>query len=282
MSALAEALPVRRAHEPGIVLGLPIEQYHADPALSNSGLRDFQRSPLHYYALHLDPARPPEEPKAGQLAGAMAHCAILEPAQFPRRYVIGPEGRRNTKAWDAFEATLAAGQTGVKADEYHAAFAQAHSVRRHPEVAKLLASGRSEVSAFWRDDATGVMCRCRPDWVHSTPHGVILVDCKTVGDASATEFARQIARKNYHCQDPWYWDGYEQASGIEVLGFVFVGVETAYPYACSVVMIDSAARDKGRQINRELLDRFAECQRTDRWPGYSDGVEVVELPRWAA
>jgi hypothetical protein len=267
----------------GLVHDLANEAYHAGPGISNSGLAMIAKSPAHYFGLHLDPKRPPPTEKAGQLEGTLAHCAILEPGEFDKRYVVGPPGRRGTKAWDAFEATLQPGQIGIKADQRAVAFAQAAAVRALPDVAALLSIGKPEVSAYWIDEATGELCRCRPDWVHPVnDDSVILLDVKTYSDASPHEFARQVARKGYHVQDAFYSDGYAIASGKKVLGFVFVAVESDYPHLACPCMLDDDGRDRGRAEYRRLLDVYAECRRTSTWAGYSQTVELITVPRWAA
>lgn len=273
---------MNREDVPTVLHDVPIAVYHASAGVSNSGLADFARSPRHYHALHLDPDRPPREETAAQLAGNLAHCAILEPEAFATRYVVGPNCRRGTKLWDAFEASLSSGQTGIKPDDHFNAKAQAASVRALPEVAALLARGHPEVSAYWIDPSTGQLCRCRPDWVHPVGDpGVILLDVKTCGDASPHEFARQCARMGYHRQAAFYSDGYALASGRPVLGFVFIAVETAWPYAASAVMLDDESTQKGRAEIAALLPRFAACTQAGTWPGYSSAIELVSLPSWA-
>jgi hypothetical protein len=283
-----------------IVHGMPIDEYHASAGISCSGLHDFVRSPLHYYALHRDPARPPREDKAGQLEGTLAHCAILEPGEFHRRYAVLPADapRRPTEAqWNAKNPSpqsveamewwrrwsdRSAGVVTISAEQNSVALRQAASVNALPEVAALLSRGHAEVSAFWIDDATGEPCRCRPDWVHPIDDKrVILMDVKTCGDASPADFLRQIARKGYHRQAPWYSDGYAVSAGVEVAAFVFAAVESAWPYAACAVMLDDDSLQQGRRENRALLDRYAECNRTNTWPGYSAAIELVSLPAWA-
>lgn len=265
----------------GLREGLGIEQYHAGPGISKSGLDTIARSPAHFHALHMDPARPPRKTKAGQLEGELAHCATLEPAEFLRRYAVGPAVSRATKEWKAFvEANP--GRTAIQPDQYDTAMRQAESVRKLPEIREALERGQPEVSAYWMDEETGVLCRCRPDWTHDCGgNGVILLDLKTYSDARADEFARQVARKRYHVQDAFYRDGYAAASGRDVLAFVFVAVESEWPHAASALMLDDASMAKGQRLYRRDLKTYADCLRADTWPGLGDSIHVINLPAWA-
>lgn len=291
---------MKREFIPGIVHGLDIDAYHAMEPISKSGLDSIDLSSAIFFARHRDPNRPPARERAGQLEGNLAHCAILEADQFEKRYAIVPESapRRPTEAqwnakkpspdsvmamqwWSEFNERTN-GATIITHDQYEAALRQAVSVRALPEVGDALASGKPEVSAFWIDEETGVECRCRPDWVHPVgEESVLLLDVKTYSIASASEFRRQVARKRYDVQAAYYSDGYEKASGKTVLGFIFLAVETEWPFAANAFMLDDESLESGRQKYRANLRTYAECLRTGKWPGYSAGIDVIRLPSWA-
>lgn len=284
------ATATRRSTEPrvpgalGLFAGIPIDAYHAGEGLSRTQLLDFAKSPLHYFALHRDPRRPPAPgERDGQLEGQLAHCAILEPDEFEHRYAIGPDVRRNTTAWRAFVDNHPH-RVCVQEDQVAVAEWQAVRVRELKDVGALLVtkSARAEVSAYWRDATTGLLCRCRPDLAAPVGAGdqVILADVKTTGDASPAEFAHQVQRKDYALQAAYYSDGYAAASGQAVIGFVFIAVETSWPFAACACMLDDASLEAGRRRYRELLDRFAVCQAQDKWPSYSDTIELITLPPW--
>ncbi|MGZ0105175.1 PD-(D/E)XK nuclease-like domain-containing protein [Achromobacter sp. KK8] len=280
MNAITE--PVALIDAPCTIEGQDIEAYHRGPGISKTGLDHVARSPALFYALHLDPARPAEKERAGQLEGQLAHCAILEPAEFDKRYSVGPDVSRATKAWKEWEASLPAGVIAIKPDQRETALRQAESVRRLPDVAEALAAGRPEVSAYWIDPDTGVLCRCRPDWVHPAGEsGVVLLDVKTFSDASPAEFARQIARKRYHVQDAFYSEGYARAAGVDVLGFVFVAVETEWPFAASAVMLDEPGKRQGAIDMRRDLTTYAACLKANDWPGHGAAIHQVSMPAWA-
>lgn len=286
----------------GLHYDLAIEQYHGSGVgISKSGLDDIERSPLHYYASHLDPDRPKEEERKGRgLDGSLFHCALFEPDEFEKRYVIIPADApgRPTEAmlnaakpsessiarikwWADFDAANN-GRTVISADQGTMAWRMADSARKLPEIRTALSRGKSEVSAYWKDERTGELCRCRPDFVADVGGGqVILIDGKSYSDASPADFARQIARMRYDVQASLYTDGYQIAANVEVIGFVFVAVELKWPHAACPIAIDDDGMESGRRKYRRNLDTYAHCRRTGEWPGFPQTVQVVSLPRWA-
>lgn len=263
-----------------IVYDLSIEQYHADrDSISKSGLDLIDKCPAIFHAWQSTNA-PKRESKPGQLEGHLAHCAILEPEEFSKRYVVGPAVNRNTKIWKEF--VEANELFAIQPDQYEAAMRQGESVRALHEIREALARGRAEVSAFWTDSVTGVQCRCRPDFVHEVSNdSAVLLDVKTYSSASAHEFRKQCAKKRYFVQDALYSDGYATASGLDVLAFVFVAVETEYPYAASAMMLDPESKRQGRLAYLRNLSTYAECARANTWPGYGDLIQMISLPNWA-
>lgn len=285
---------------PGVKHGIDIAVYHAMPGISKTGLDCIERSPAHYYAWHLDPHRPEPKARAGQLEGNLAHCAILEPMEFSKRYVVVPpdaprrpsDAQWNAKKpspdsvaamewWTAFGAEHH-GKTVITAAQYECAMRQAESARQLHEVVEVLDRAQTEVSAVWIDPISGELCRCRPDCVAEFGgRRVVLLDVKTCGDASASEFRRHVARKRYHVQDAFYSDGYAMAAGMEVMGFVFIAIESEWPYQAAALMLDDDSREQGRTEYRRNLNTYAECRRTGVWPGYGHEVQIIELPSWA-
>jgi hypothetical protein len=265
----------------GLVPTMPNAEYHALNALGSSGIKRLARSPAHYFA-SIDPAAPKQEATAAMKAGTLAHCALLEPGELYRRYVVRPDGLDlRTKEGKAWAASMPADLELISHQQMDTALMQADSVRSLPDVAALLSRGSAEVSAFWLDEATGVHCKCRPDWVSPAGDGVVLVDLKTCQDASPEGFPKTIARFGYHLQAAWYSKGYEQASGKRVLGFVFACVESDYPHAAAAYMLDDESIDKGHAECQRLLNLFAECRSANRWPAYSTEIQPLTLPAWA-
>lgn len=290
---------IRLPDEPGVYHAISNAVYHSSPALSCTGLHSLAISPFHYWANHLNPDRPPREETKGQRHGTLAHCSILEPNEFDARYMRIPENAptrpqerwRNAKKpsydtlaafeyWDALDAKVKeSGKQVITAEEYETAMRQGESVRRTvPEFVELLAAGEAETSLVWRDESTGVLCRIRPDL--RVPTMRILVDVKTFNSADPNEFARQVARMDYHMQGAFYSDGDAAVTGEDIRAFLFLAVEDDYPYAASLNLLDERDIDVGRAKARRLTNLYAACRATGEWPAFP-GINQVSLPAWA-
>src|SRR4029453_14156164 len=160
----------------GLIERMPAHQYFKIEALSNSGMTKLlERSPWHYKMSFSEEAESHvTAPSAQMFNGTLTHCAVLEPLEWPKRYVVGPEVDKRTKEWKAFVAnTTTMGLEVVSQLEHDLAFAQAQAVRSVPLIADLLTDGKPEVSCFWHEEVdidgehkVKVLCKARIDWVH--------------------------------------------------------------------------------------------------------------------
>jgi exodeoxyribonuclease VIII len=262
---------------------MPSERYHRIAAMSAGGLKRMRQSPAHFFGMQLDPDRPePGEPSPAMKAGTLFHTALFEADQIEARYIVKPEGMSfSSKEGKAWKAALPAGIEAIDADQLSKARTQAKRVRADPDMAALLSEGVPEASAFWVDDHTGELCKCRPDWTSPAGDGVILVDGKSCPDASPDGFGRTAWNMGYLHTAAWYIDGYEAATGLKVYGYVFAAVEHDWPHVAKGWMVPDDLLEKARAENRRLLDLYAECKRTSNWPGYSAGISLITLPAWA-
>ena len=245
-------------------------EYHADPAVSASHVKAVMQSPYHYWSRYLDPQRPIVEPTAAMKLGSLAHCAVLEPDELSKRYAIAPDRRSN--AGKAVAAEMATnGIEAVSEPEMTLALNMAASVRSHSQASLLLSDGKAEHSFWWNDLATGLRCKCRPDWYQNTT----IVDLKTCQDASPNGFARACAAFGYHTQAAHY------LKGTFADRFVFIAVEKTYPYAVGVYQLNAASMAAGAEQCRIGLQAISDCRAINEWPGYTVGIETIAMPNWA-
>jgi len=257
--------------------------YHAHPAISKSHLDQVARSPLHYWADFLDPNRQPREATPAMAIGTAVHTHVLELGQWDSRYAIAPESiDRRTKMgkaeWEVF-TTAATGRTVLSRADAELVMRMGHAVYSHPAAAYLLGlPGKAETTHMWHDEISGLQCKCRPDWLLND--GSMIVDLKTTEDASPKAFQQSIAKWRYHVQAAWYLYGIEKATGKRPEQFIFIAVEKKPPYACAVYVADAQMIEIGAQTARADLDKLNVCKAANYWPGYSDQVEVINLPPW--
>jgi exodeoxyribonuclease VIII len=259
------------------------ESYHRHPAVSKSRLDSIARSPLHYWAKHLDPNRWPAEATPAMVIGSAVHTSVLEPDQWDANYAVTPAGiNRRTNAgkaeWDVF-TTAAGSRTVISREDADLVSKISEGVFAHPAAGGLLGlPGKAETSLFWKDAETGLECKCRPDFL--LDDGSTIVDLKTTESASPADFMQSIVKFRYHVQAAWYLHGVEQATGKRPEQFVFVCIEKRPPFACAVYVAAPEMVQIGWDTARANLNRLAECMAADAWPGYSDQVELINLPPW--
>ena len=258
--------------------------YHAHPAVSKSHLNQVARSPLHYWASFLDPNRQPRETTPAMAIGTAVHTHVLELDQWDSRYAIAPESiDRRTKMgkaeWEVF-TTAATGRTVLSRADAELVMRMGHAVYSHPAAAMLLKHlpGKAETTHMWDDAATGLQCKCRPDWL--TDDGSLIIDLKTTEDASPAGFRKSIANWRYHVQAAWYLNGIEQATGTRPDQFIFICVEKKAPFAVAVYAADAEMIQIGNEAAARDLDVLATCKAAGAWPGYSDQIETINLPSW--
>jgi len=266
----------------GIYSGISNDDYHGGVGVSKSGLDVLARSPLHYWAKYIDPNRERKEPTPAMKLGTAIHTAVLEPDEFSKRHMVAPVVDRRTKdgkaTWEQFVADAeAAGADLISAEDFATCQAISQQVRQHPTARKVFANGTPELSAYWTDAETGLLCKCRPDWL-GLP---LIVDLKSTEDASAEGFAKSAWNYRYWVQAAWYVDGIEQATGQRPDAFVFAAFEKSAPYACAFYFADEAMLDMGRREYRKQLRVLAECKAADKWPGYPTDVLPLGVPAWA-
>lgn len=277
----AEPLTITK---PG-VYDIPAEDYHLDPipggSLSSSGARKLlpPSCPALYKYEH---DNPPATRKTFEI-GHAAHALAL--GTGPELVLVDHE-KWNTNAIKAEVAEIRErGAVPLKREEYERLHAMAAALRKHPAAAALFAegTGHAEQSLFWEDPPTGVKRRARLDWLPAFNDGrrMVLPDYKSCVSAEKEALERAMDNYGYHCQGAWYVDAV-RALGLagDDAAFVLVAQEKTPPYLVNVLEPDAMAMRIARARNRESIELYASCVAEDRWPGYSDQVELASLPNW--
>ena len=269
--------------EPGIYEDLTNREYHQSDAVSRSDIPLILRSPAHYWAAKIDPDRDPYDEKPAKRFGSAFHMYLLERDKFETKYEVLPEyiskmAKNNNKYKDYIAEVQTRNRLPLTTLDMKKIKKMTFQVENHPDASLLIKDALCEVSFYWVDEDTGVLCKCRPDvW----EKGLAIPDIKTTEDAREWEFSKSIANYEYHLQNVFYCDGVEAATG-ERLPMPFIAIEKQSPYAVSVYEIDDDEKlASARNRYKKALDIYAHCRALNQWPAYPPGVKLISLPSWA-
>lgn len=270
---------------PGVYPDMPADQYHADPvpggSLSSTGARKLLAPSCPALYRHWADNREPYKKEFS--FGSAAHALVL--GAGPKVVVIEYGDWRTNDAKEKRAEVLAAGDIPVLPHELAVVKQMAAQIKEHPEAAAAFApgSGRPEVSIFWQDSETGVRCRARFDWLRHAPTNgrVVAPDYKTAVAVDPESLQKAIYNHGYHIQAAFYLDGLRRLglSGPDAQ-FLFIFQLKTAPYIVTPVQLDPLALQIGRYEMTNARRTYAECVTSGRWPGFTDGVEILPLPRW--
>ncbi|MDI9914393.1 PD-(D/E)XK nuclease-like domain-containing protein [Rhodococcus sp. IEGM 1379] len=270
--------------EPGVYGGITDEVYHGDRiSLSSSGARKLLAPSCPAKFRH-EQDNPPAPKKVFDF-GHAAHSLVLgygsELREIPDK-LLASNGAVSTAAAKEFVANARTeGAVALKPAEHQKVHEMADAIRSHETAAELLSNGKPEQSLYWRDQATGIMRRARPDWLPNvTGSRLVITDYKTAVSADENDFVRAAGDYGYHCQAPWYCDGIIELGIHPDPEFVFVVQEKEPPYLVNVVQLAPEAIELGRQLNRIAIETYVTCRQTGIWPGYGEDIKLVDLPPW--
>lgn len=250
-------------------------EYRAADAVNWSSLKYLRDgSPLHYrHAL-----ANPRKDTPGLMLGRALHKLVLEPDTFAQDFaVFDGDGTRASAAYKAFAAANE-GRSVLKADELADTRNAAAALRAYPPAVEYLTApdAIAERPIFWTDKRTGMLCKAKPDLV--VPSLRAVVDVKSTATADPHRFGLVAGRMGYPLQMEHYAAGVEAVYGFEPERIVFLVVETDPPHDCAVLAMDLLHRRQARKDLDALLERLAECRRTDTWPGRYPSASYIQLP----
>ena len=284
--------------EPGVYQGVTFEQYRAFTGAVNwhTLWRLLEESPAH---AKYEMAYGTKETEALAF-GSLTDFVLLEPGRFAQEAVIEPEigeglaprrpNKRQIEAkkpspatiaairyWQEFDAKTA-GKIVVARADYDRVL-QIERAVRSAQCKDYIVGGRAQVCIVWVDPATGLLCKARLDYERYAGMNHYINDLKTSRSAKKEYWKWAIRKYGYDGQLAYYDFGWKQAVGESSLCSWVVaekdGLCVVKPYECGEKTLQ-----RGRNIYRRALDKWAECVRKNEWPDYG-GPEIIELDDWA-
>ena len=235
----------------------------------------------------------PGEPTPAMKRGTMAHCYLLQPAEFKRRYVQMPSFEM-----DDANCTKKGKPSTSKATEYYETkVAEFYAENRGSEI--ILESDRqwcAGIAGGVIADPTAKLLLDSCDWevpLFGKIEGVEvkglvdLLDANTLGDVKTTVsvhprmFGASAAKLHYPFKLSWYRELARQ-NGYPIDTVYLIAVESKGPFDCGVFEIPTSELDNAFTRVCEVLRSYKLAKKTGEWPGVSGGkVDVLNTPLWA-
>jgi hypothetical protein len=268
------AVEVPPATEPG-VYELDDAAYFGGPlartSLSSTGVRELLTCPakFRYRQQH---GRP--DTRAFDV-GHAAHCLVL--GEGPELVRIDADKWLTKAVKEEVAAVRERGAVPLRPADWDAVHGMAAAIQDHPHAPKLFSRGVPERTLVWRDEATGVLCRLKADWLR--PDG--LVDYKSCDKADLDSLRKSVWNYGYYIQAAFYLRGFRARFDAEPF-FAFVAQEKDAPWLVQTFQLREDYLAYGDRKCAEALALYARCAEADEWPGYpTDDIPEIEAPAWA-
>lgn len=237
----------------GIYFGLPAAEYHADPALGSSGIKDLLISPLTYSVNAA--LKGADDSTAAKDKGNAFHKRLLEgPEAFAQHYAVKPSKDDYPDAIDGVKALQArcsdlgltksgtiaelcarirqadpdavlwpdimaafeaenAGKEIISADTMAEIDRHARIVEVHEGAMNAFRGGVPEVSMFWHDEH-GIPCKLRTDYLKVRAAVDLKSFSNSLGLPVDDAVGRQMANYGYFVQGVHYMSGIEATKAL--------------------------------------------------------------------
>ena len=267
--------------EPGIYENLPAAEYHAAPGASHSRLeilKDHSPAELKFQMDNPEPEGAIIGCGDAMEFGSAFHDAVLLPEKYGLEYRTLPFRDMRAKGAEDW-CKENAGKKILRPDAAERITAMRGAILDHKAAANLIsAATHKELSLFWIDSPTGVLCKMRADIVIVEKTNAVVMDLKTTTNPGPEAFAGAIEAFGYFRQAAMYLDGLNY-HGIPADSFGFIPISKEPPHTVAVYALDSEAIEIGMRENRKLLNLYAICGKSGFWPAYPK-IEKISLPEW--
>lgn len=247
--------------------------YFAHPAISNTKLGWFKRSPAHFQYFQKNPQ--PE--KEAWVIGGATHCILFEPEVFKRDFwVLNEDDRpypkenylnKENQKWRKEQIAAHSHKKVITLTEHRMVEDMMAVLQDHEFAQELLSECVFEKEIYWIDPITGLECKKKVDAENSKHR----VDYKTTDNAEPEKWQRKV----------WGYDYYRQAGFYDLdipKPFYFIVQEKEPPYGISVHRCTQDMINYGKDKAYEIMHRIKACQEQNFWPGYESKIFYTKPP----
>ncbi len=263
---------------------LSIDDYHKDPALGSSSLREFAKNKTLYAMRHISRTLPPRGSPQMDL-GNIIDSAILEPeklasmvAVIPRE-VLNKDGHRKGSSWTEWAAAHG-DKCLLTPYEYSDVRKIIDSTYQCYPAAQLLRDCTEQLSVFWDyelPDGTCIPAKCRYDGYCDGG----FFDLKTTSKG-IENFTYAVKDYDYLTQAAWYAHGFTELQP-ELPEIHWIVVETTPPFECAVFTVPDGFTEWAYDRITNLMNDYQRCLSKQAWNNeiYQTIQRInIDLTKW--
>lgn len=207
------------------------KEYFDNPALNQSVAKVIlQKSPLHAKSVYDN--RNDDATDAMNI-GSIVHDLVLRGINCAE--VLDFENFRTKEARLAKETSIAKGKIPIIKSKFDEIIKMVDALKNHFDKDYPFSNGQAELPVYFKIGDTE--CKAKFDYVLNDKN--IIIDYKTTTDANPSVFGRKIFQMGYDFQAAWYSLALEQLRNTEKTQFIFIVQEIDFPFAVSVIELDS-------------------------------------------
>jgi hypothetical protein len=258
------------------ILNISLDEYFEHPAFSASVAKTLiSRSPLHAKVAAS------EKPSKILDRGTSIHRLVL--GKGKDFAVIQHSDWRTKDAQAQRDAARAQGLIPVLAHEFEDYCNAAESIRVQLADRKLVLDGESELAIEWEEQTPHGPVLCKGMLDHVWLDTGIILDLKVTENAAPSSVERTSENLNYAIQHAAYT---RALTALEPdlagrVAFAFAFCEPEPPHAINLCEPDGIFRELGERRWVRAVHTWAECTKTNHWPGYGPAVNPLTSPSWA-
>jgi len=243
--------------------------------ISKTGLDYIERSPLDYWWKFVNPQRDPYVKSKDTLFDEALRMSVFQPELFAGHYVQysrKDERSQIAKSENAAmqRATAERGQEIMSPSDFQKITEIRQSLLNHSACKEIIGNGT--VGQAVRFTASDVEIKLLPHWIYAES---VVIYLYTDTDPSETGFIKNCANSKHYKRAALQMD----ALGVEEFIFIVCGKES--PHKIGVYQLDDRAVNFGREQYLKNCEVYAQCLKSNIWPGPPQRIEVVSLPEWA-
>lgn len=255
----------------------PSHLYHSDrDALSCSLLKPLLVSPAHFRTELVAPYKRSDAKDFGSLL----HLLLLEPELLGQEVAVYPGiAYERDRAYKTFAAENE-GKLLFDEPTFSKARQLAQKVGETKYKGRLiyrfLEEAKTEVSIYFKDPATGLSLRIRPDIYHPD----VTFDLKSTRHGTLSAFTRDAVELHYDLQAFMYSLGRSLYEGsTKAKPFVFLAAETTEPHSIQVQTAGDSFMSNGALKYQEVVSVYQACSSAGYWPDLSS-EGTMEIDHW--